>query len=411
MAINSYDAWLLARAMSDQPLNGELAAASEKFRPLVEHLGSISVVDRQAALRGFLVHFGQQAQNEIISAIADAVPDGPIPTMENRRRTAHLGDLAGSNDTSRFIWPGWLVRAHFNLLSSDPKVGKTYLTLWLAYLIYYAKPWPDGQPPSFPPGTKTIWICADRNQDEVRDYADAFGLPREAVLLNSDADDAYGGCDLDDPKNIQGLRDRVAAEKPGLVVLDTVWRGTGLKLYKEGDVNLLANPLIEIAQEFDTTILGLMHLSKDGDTLGRRIEGVARGILKLHKPDDSQKDRRKLEVKGNFKEEQPLGVTFCDGRCEFDSTPPNEQPKNKGGRPPKELNKAIEFIRVELARDNDQIANILCAKWESEHEGSRKTFWRARDSLEASGDLLSDGGPGTGEQTMLHLYEDKTSDA
>lgn len=410
--INPFDAWVIDRVLHDRlpPLNGEATNVSPKFQPLVEHLGFISAVDRRAALLGYLAHFGHEGQEDIIRAIADADASGPAPTIEGRRRTAHLGDLTECNETSRFIWPGWLVRGHLNLLSSDPKVGKTYLTLWLAYLIYHHLKWPDGQPPTFPGGTKTIWICADRNQDEVRDYADAFGLPREAVLLNSYEDDAYGGCDLDDQKNIDRLRERVDAEKPALVVIDTVWRGTGRKLCKEGDVNLLMNPLIEMAQESNTTILGLMHLSKDGDTLGRRLEGAARGILKLHKPDDSQKDRRKLLVKGNFKESDPLGVTFRDGGCDFDSSPPEERVKNQGGRPPAARAKAEKFIREALTLDNGQIGNDLRKRFEKDHGGCIKTFWDAVKGMEENGDLLREGGKGTGKQTVLHLYPEETSE-
>ncbi len=117
--------------------------------------------------------------------MADEDPEGPAPTTATKIRSAHLGDLTSAQDAGRFIWTNWIVRGHFTLLSSDPKVGKTHLGLDLAGRIYFGLPWPDNQPPTFPKGTTTLWVCGDRHQDELRERAAAFGLPPEAVRLNA----------------------------------------------------------------------------------------------------------------------------------------------------------------------------------------------------------------------------------
>ena len=192
------------------------------------------------------------------------------------------------------------------LLSSDPKIGKTHLALYLAWLYLVSGPWPDGQPATFPERTPTLWVCGDRHQDELRDRAAAFGLPPEAVRLNALPDEPYGGWDLDNPDNVEAAP-RTGGERdaPALAIIDTVWRATRRRLSRENEVNELMDPIISIAQECDVSILGLMHLSKDAETLGRRLEGLARAILKLFKPDPGQPDRRRLEVIGNFKEPPP----------------------------------------------------------------------------------------------------------
>ena len=130
------------------------------------------------------------------------------------------------------------------------------------------------------------------------------------------------------------LGDLVASERPGLVFIDTVWRATRRRLNKEDEVNAIMTPIVSIAQSCDVSIMGLMHLSKDQDTLGRRLEGLARGIMKMFKPDPGQPDRRRLEVIGNFKEPPPLGVTIRDGGCDFDSLHPRNPPRTwVAGRP------------------------------------------------------------------------------
>ncbi len=321
MTIPSLDAWVVGRLLCGQPIDGKLDAVSSSMRRLADHLDSLALGDRQAAFTAFLK--GQSAPEEasLVKALADVDPLGPPPQVA-RRRSAHMGDLAAFQSAGRFIWPSWLVRGHFNLLSSDPKIGKTHLALYLAWLIWFRGAWPDGQPATFPEKTPTLWVCGDRHQDELRDRAAAFGLPPEAVRLNALPNEPYGGWDLDNPDNVELLRELVENERPGLAIIDTVWRATRRRLSRENEVNELMDPIISIAQKCDVSILGLMHLSKDAETLGRRLEGLARAILKLFKPDPGQPDRRRLEVIGNFKEPPPLGVTIRDGGCDFDSNPP-----------------------------------------------------------------------------------------
>jgi hypothetical protein len=383
---SALDNWGLARALANQHLNGELAQMSDLWKPLAEKLVNVPIGERSSVLEWSLLL--QPDRDAIIKAIADVDPLGPPPAQIARRLTANLNDLAGVQGPGRFIWPNHLVRAHFNLLSSDPKLGKTYLTLWLAYLIYHELPWPDGQQPTFPFGTKTLWICGDRHQDELRDYALSFGMPPDAILLNAFSDEPYGGWDLDNPDNAKLLRDRVQADRPGIVVIDTVWRATRRKLSKEDEVNLLMDPPVSIAQDCDTTILGLMHLSKDHDTLGRRLEGLARAILKLTRPDPAQINRRKLAVTGNFKEPPALGVTLRDGGCDFDSTPPEEAVRNTGGRPPVKIEKAVAFIETELSAGDSKGCELI-KKWLATGESKDPNF-RAKDSLIANGRLVVD---------------------
>ena len=397
-----FDAWVLAKAISEQPITAaDLAAMSEPWRELAERLAAAPAARHGMILEAFLI--GRSGKNEIIEALKNADPKGPAPTPGSIIRSAHLGDLTSCQSAGRFIWPNWIVRAHFTLLSSDPKIGKTHLALDLARRLYFGLPWPDGQAPTFPAGTTTLWVCGDRHQDELRERAAAFGLPPEAVRLNALPDNPYGGWDLDDPNNVTLLADVVLSERPGIVFIDTVWRATRRRLNKEDEVNAIMTPIVSIAQSCDVAIMGLMHLSKDQDTLGRRLEGLARGIMKMFKPDPGQPDRRKLIVTGNFKEPPPLGVTIRDGGCDFDFTPPEEPVKNAGGRPSAERETACRFIRDALAAQNDLIGNNVFIECEKKTGVSRQTFWRAVEDMSGNGELTTDGGRGTGKQMVLHL--------
>jgi hypothetical protein len=63
-----------------------------------------------------------------------------------------------------------------------------------------------------------------------------------------------------------------------------------------------------------------------------------------------------------------------------------------------------------LTAQNDRIGNDLCKECEDGHGLSRRTFWRAIDELREAGDLTTDGGKGTGKQTVLHLALGKSAE-
>src|SRR5206468_3520685 len=101
-------------------------------------------------------------------------------------------------------------------------------------------------------------------------------------------------------------------------------------------------PLMDLARRTGVPFLLLTHLSKDGQALGRRINGACRVVLKMTHPDpDGQPDRRRLWVDKTYSEKPPaLGMTICAAGCRFDSNPPTAPEPNKGGRPSEERSKA-----------------------------------------------------------------------
>jgi hypothetical protein len=391
------DAWVHRRLLSDLSLNGEIDLLSGVHKAMATYLAGIPLEGRQAAWDAMLAL--QSDPGSIIMALAAVDPLGPAPVTP-KRRSAHLGDLSTANGVSRFIWPNWIVRAHFTLLSSNPKIGKTRFALELAKRIWEGKEWPDGQKPTFPAGTTTLWVCGDRHQDELRDLAKEYGLHQEAVRLNALPQEPWGGWDLDNPDNVKLLRELIENERPGLTFIDTVWRATRRRLNREDEVNAIMTPIVTIAQECDATIMGLMHLSKDMDTLGRRLEGLSRGIMKMFRPDPSQPNRRRLEVMGNFKEPPPLGITLRDGGCDFDSNPPSEPARNPGGRAPEKLDKAIAFLNKELEQ-GDRLTSELVSEWEAMGE-AKATFFNARKKMVEDGLVVIDD---SGKRQICHLVK------
>ena len=150
-----YEAWVVGKALSGQLVTAdELAAMSEPWRTLAEKLIALPLTEHALILEIFLA--GRLERDGIINAIASQDAMGPAPALATASvvRSAHLGDLTSCQTAGRFIWPNWIVRAHFTLLSSDPKIGKTHLALDLARRLWFGLPWPDGQPATFPAGPR-----------------------------------------------------------------------------------------------------------------------------------------------------------------------------------------------------------------------------------------------------------------
>ena len=391
-------AWTFAAIVSDQPLNGEIDLLSGIHRSMADHLAGIPPGERTTILTAMATALPDGPA--FLQSVFDADPSKPCPVRE-RRRAAHTGDLSAASESNRFIWKNWITRSHFTLLSSHPKVGKTRFALEIAKRIYTASLWPDGQPATFPVGTKTLWVCGDRHQDELRAAEQEHGLPVGTILFNALPEEPYGGWDLDNPDNVNLLHELIRIERPGLVFIDTVWRATRRRLYREDEVNTLMNPIITIAQECDTAIVGLMHLSKDMDTLGRRLEGLSRGVMKMFKPDPGQPNRRRLEVVGNFKDSPPLGITLRDGGCDFDSNPPSDVVRNPGGRPPVKCEAAVQFLTEKLASEDRKWCDLV-KEWLDKGEAKPRIF-DARTLMEEDGRLVVDD---SGKLLVCHLVKE-----
>jgi hypothetical protein len=311
------------------------------------------------------------------------------------RRPAHAGDLRLTLSDVRMIWDGWFPVSRVCGIAATEGTGKTLLTLDLARRIWHGLPWPDGQPATFPVHTPTLWVCSDGNQEDICEALPRLGLPDEAIYFNTVPDDLYGGTDLDIRETVANLREFIPVIKPAFVVIDSLTYATSKNLCHQGDVKTIMTPLKELAQDYQQLILLLLHLSKEGVALGRRIRGITRILMHLDCPDPKgQPDRRKFWVeKSIVRKPPPLGVTMGDHGNEYDTEPPIAPDDSKPvGRPPGESDRAQRFILQALSPGVLRKATELCDEF-IDTGGTKSTFWRARDDLVDAGKVTCDGTP------------------
>ena len=397
-----FEAWVLARVMSDQPLNGELAAMTEPWQTLAARLAAIPSTDRGSNLETFLSI--QPEREAIIEAIANQDGTGPAPVAAPPRRFATCADVLKLETAVPWAWEGWLPSNRIVGIAAGEGVGKTRLAMDLARRVWHGEPWPDNQPMTLPPKSPTLWVAADGQQGELALSLPLLGMPPESIIFPTPADDPYGGNSLDDDETLKALDEAVGIHKPAFVVVDSLTYATQSDISEQRVIARLKDPLVTLAQTYQVVVMLLLHVSKEGQALGRRIRGITRTLMHLECPDPSQATQLRLWVEKSYAAKPPaLGVTIGESGNTYDFQPPARPDPSKGGRPSEKRDKAMQFIRDALAKQNDQIGNDLCGQWEKDHGESDKTFWRAVKDMTEAGDLATDGGPGTGKQVVLHL--------
>jgi putative DNA primase/helicase len=320
--VRSFDAWILAKLTSGQPCEVFVETISPRFRYLAQYLARTEPSARAYVMGGYLA--SQRDRDEVYKAVADADPTGPAPSSAFDLRPACALDLEQASVGVQWAWPGWIPRGRVSGVGGFEGTGKTRFALDLARRVYHGLPWPDGRPMTLPPGSKSLWICGDGHQEEIADAARKMSIPLEAILFNAAPESPCDGVNLDDPAVIESLDGFLEISAAPLVFIDTLTNSTSRDLCRQNDVKSLLSPLKEIAQGRQIAIALLVHLSRDGQALGRRTKGLTRTLIHLERPDPDEPARLRLWVEKSFDLTPPaLGLTMSETGNEYDDNPPS----------------------------------------------------------------------------------------
>lgn len=395
--------WTLSRILAGLDVNGHVDDLDDAWRRIARHLVGLDVAARPAALEGMLPAIPRG--DELIMALADTAPMAPEPT-EEARKFANGADVRRIMTTTKWLWEGWIPAAKIFGVAGPEGVGKTRFMLDIHSRAWDGKPWPDNTAMTIPSRTPLLWICTDGQQDEIVDDMEEFGIPDEGIIFTGPPDDPYANTSLDDPETLEAIAAAIETRKPGMVILDSLTYATTRDLCDQRTIASLKVPLVNIVQTYQIPLALLMHVSMDGEALGKRIKGITRTLIHLKCPDPEKPERLRLWVQKSFsRKPDALGVTLGSNGNTYDFDPPPLEGTGDRGRPgpkPAVRDKAKQFLRDSLTEKNDQVGNDLCHKWEKSG-GSHRTFWRAVEALQEAGELTREGGPGTGHQVILHL--------
>jgi hypothetical protein len=240
-----------------------------------------------------------------------------------------------------------------------------------------------------PPESPSLWVAADGQHDELAQALPALGMPPEAIIFPTAPDDPYGGTSLDEPETIKALDEACRIHRPAFLVVDSLTYATRWDIGEQRTIATLKEPLVRLAQTHQLVVMLLLHVSKEGQALGRRIKGITRTLMHLDAPDPARPERLRLWMEKTYSARPPaLGVTIGAAGNTYDFDPPAPRDPARGGRPPAARDKAMAFLSEKLA-DGDRKGCELISEWEA-GGGARPAIFAAKDAMQADGRLVVD---------------------
>lgn len=283
----------------------------------------------------------------------------------------------------RWLWVGRLAFGKLTMLSGDPGLGKSYITMDVAARASTGRPWPDGADGRDPIDV-LILAAEDGLGDTVRPRLDALGadVSRVHVMTAIREGRSERGPQLADVDAIEQAIEKTGAR---LLIIDPVSSYVGESdSHKDSEVRGLLTPLLTMAERHDCAVLGVLHLTKDtGKAAIYRTSGsvafVAQARVALMVTTDSANpERRVLAGSKCNMAKMPAGLAYTmrDGRLEWDATPLTDF----------DLNAHLAAASSSSARDKDdhtdaeQLLSELLAD---------ESLWpmNARDAIKAGADV------------------------
>ena len=325
---------------------------------------------------------------------------------------ATMADIRRLRGEGGWIWENWLPRYGVCGLAGFEGTGKTRQWLDFHRRVWKGEKFPHEKELTIPKETPAIWMCADGQHEEIPDILADFGLPDESVVVPTTPDDRFGGCDLDDPE-VSGpgglIEQAIQACNPWCLAIDSLTYATGRDLCSQASMKHFKTMFSRFATTFHILVVLILHMSKDGQVLGRRIKGLTRTLLHLECPDSDHSELLRLWVEKSFsKKPQAIGITMGTPKHETDDDPPAKIVRDANNRRVMTAKAAEDFIVASLTQENDRLYQELLGLWE-EKEGSERTFKRAVSTLRNSGRICTDGGAGTRQPMVMHLNNGKPS--
>jgi len=325
----------------------------------------------------------------VVRRLDDAAADGlagpVVARPAPRPRPSSVADLEAVLSATRWHWPLWLPIGFLTLLAGEAGVGKTFVALWLAACLLRGRPWPDET--DGPDGQGSIvWVDTEASQALLAERVACWALPAERILLPTlTPGDPVADVQLDTEEGWLALQTLVAAERPRLVVVDSL-RGAHRGDENSSEMVTLMTRLAALARDRRCAVLAAHHLRKrnefeDGSevTLDRlrgssAIGALGRVVLAVDTPDATQKDVRRLAViKSNLgKYPEPLGFRVAEDGLAFCDAPAKPTPETRTGR-------AAEFLRAALTDGPVLIDDLI--KDAKEAGIAERTLRRAKDGL------------------------------
>ena len=211
-----------------------------------------------------------------------------------------------------YVWPPYIPAGKLTSIDGDPCVGKSMLALMLAATVSIGGflPGPDGVPDQkVEPGQVLYMTAEDGLADTIRPRLDKMGAdPNKIYILKAwKKGDKEGSITLNDVDVIRGALDQI---QPDLLIVDPLqgFLGAGVDMFRSNETRPVLAKLGALAEEYDTTIILIRHLTKHTGKAIYRGQGsidfsaAVRSVIMLADLDGDGREKGLAHKKHNLSE-------------------------------------------------------------------------------------------------------------
>ena len=194
----------------------------------------------------------------LVSTVEFYQPEGP-PILDHQLDLVTLADV--EPEQIDWIWPGRVARRKYTLISGDPGLGESTLSLGIAAHLSRGMPWPDGG--AAPRGRTLILSAEDGIADTMRPRVDRLGADPSQIFILRAVRDGRDARPLNLARDLSQLAEAIRCVEPLLVIIDPITAYLGkTDSYKDAEVRGLLTPVLAVLEEKNVALIAVGHLAK-----------------------------------------------------------------------------------------------------------------------------------------------------
>ena len=226
-----------------------------------------------------------------------------------------------------WLWQDRIALGKLTIISGDPGLGKSYLSLSIAATVSTGAKFPDGAPCC--QGEVIVATCEDGPADTIRPRLDCMGADVSKVYHLHGVEDGKKVQILQLDRHIDALRECLETHpEVRLIIVDPISAFMGdTDSHKNAEVRTVLGPLATLAEQHNVAVVGINHLSKaQGRALYRSMGSLAfvaaarAAWAVMADPDDDER-RLFLLLKNNLANPSGLAFRIENGAVVFENTP------------------------------------------------------------------------------------------
>jgi len=264
---------------------------------------------------------------EIISVPEERVPTGKSEAnLKNKKNTRKKGIFPMYRKISdiepkpiNWLWEDYMAKGTITLITGEPELGKSQITLNIAAIVTTGGTWPDNRKKQCKVGNVILISAEDSLEHTIRTRLEANSANMDKIYHLDGIGDYNSGNKLFNLKSNLNELETMINEINGvsMIVIDPLSAFiAGVDSYKNTDVRSMLAPLSKLAEEFDIAIVGVEHPPKSSN--GKAINQVggskafiaaARSAYLVSKDPQDGKRSLFLRIKNNLTSHS-VGISY-----------------------------------------------------------------------------------------------------